>query len=80
MSGKERKRWWKKVHKATGGKGADATINVSDYNSAAATSAAVTKMHGISAKLAQISSKANSLQGYLFKLLSHQMCQSHLLS
>jgi len=35
------------VHKVTGGKGADATINVSDHDSAAATSAAVTKMHGI---------------------------------
>lgn len=35
------------VKKVTGGEGADATINVSDHDSAAATGAAVTKMHGM---------------------------------
>lgn len=34
------------VKKVTGGQGADATLNVSDHESAAATGAAVTKMHG----------------------------------
>lgn len=34
------------VQKVTGGQGADATLNVSDHDSAAATGAAVTKMHG----------------------------------
>jgi alcohol dehydrogenase, propanol-preferring len=34
------------VKKVTGGRGADATLNVSDHESAAATGAAVTKMHG----------------------------------
>ena len=36
------------VKNLTGGKGADATLNVSDHESAAATAAAVTKMHGTS--------------------------------
>jgi hypothetical protein len=34
------------VKKVTRGQGADATLNVSDHESAAATGAAVTKMHG----------------------------------
>ena len=34
------------VKKVTGGQGADATLNVSGHESAAATGAAVTKMHG----------------------------------
>jgi hypothetical protein len=33
------------VKKVTGGQGADATLNVSDHESAAATGAAVTKMY-----------------------------------
>jgi len=41
------------VKKVTGGFGADAVINVSDHDSAAATSAAVTKMHGIMIQIAQ---------------------------
>jgi propanol-preferring alcohol dehydrogenase len=77
---KGKKKVVEEVHKVTGGKCADATINVSDHDSAAATSAAVTKMHGISPKLAQVSIRANSLQGYLFKLLSQQMFRSRLLS
>ena len=34
------------VKKGTGGHGADATLNVTDHESAAATGAVVTKMHG----------------------------------
>ncbi|KAG4430335.1 hypothetical protein IFR05_014188 [Cadophora sp. M221] len=41
------------VKKATDGKLADATLNVSDHESAAATSAAVTKMHGVLVLVAQ---------------------------
>jgi len=41
------------VKKVTGGQGADATLNVSDHESAAATGAAVTKMHGILVQIAQ---------------------------
>ena len=41
------------VKKVTGGLGADATINVSDHETAAATAAAVTKMHGTMIQIAQ---------------------------
>ncbi|KAH7364196.1 chaperonin 10-like protein [Rhexocercosporidium sp. MPI-PUGE-AT-0058] len=41
-----------KVKNATDGKLADATLNVSDHESAAATSAAVTKMHGLLVQIA----------------------------
>ncbi|KAE8444999.1 hypothetical protein EG329_014005 [Mollisiaceae sp. DMI_Dod_QoI] len=41
------------VKKVTGGHGADATLNVSDHESAAATGAAVTKMHGVLVQIAQ---------------------------
>jgi propanol-preferring alcohol dehydrogenase len=41
------------VKKVTGGLGADATLNVSDHETAAATSAAVTKMHGTMIQIAQ---------------------------
>ncbi|KAK0126435.1 hypothetical protein ONS95_008035 [Cadophora gregata] len=41
------------VKKVNDGKLADATLNVSDYESAAATSAAVTKMHGVLVQIAQ---------------------------
>lgn len=42
------------VHKVTNNQGADATINVSDANSAAATACAVTKMHGRMIQIAQV--------------------------
>ncbi|KAF4636100.1 hypothetical protein G7Y89_g1993 [Cudoniella acicularis] len=42
-----------KVKTVTGGKGADASINVSDRDTAAGLSAAVTKMHGILVQIAQ---------------------------
>ena len=41
------------VHKVTGGKGADATLNVSDHGTAAAIGAAVTKKHGVLVQIAQ---------------------------
>jgi len=41
------------VMEATEGKGADATINVSDHDSAAATAVAITKMHGLMIQIAQ---------------------------
>ncbi len=43
------------VHKVTNGAGADATLNVSDAKSAAATACAVTKMHGTMIQIAQVS-------------------------
>lgn len=42
------------VHKLTNGQGADATLNVSDANSAAATACAITKMHGKMIQIAQV--------------------------
>ncbi|KAG0650926.1 Alcohol dehydrogenase IV [Hyphodiscus hymeniophilus] len=41
------------VKKWTGGQGADATLNVSDHETAAALGAAVTKMHGLLVQIAQ---------------------------
>ena len=41
------------VKKVTGGEGAPATLNVSDHETAAATSAAVTRMHGLLVQIAQ---------------------------
>ncbi|TEY76482.1 hypothetical protein BOTCAL_0058g00290 [Botryotinia calthae] len=41
------------VQKATGGQGADSTLNVSDHESAAATAVAVTKRHGTMIQIAQ---------------------------
>ncbi|KAK5166346.1 hypothetical protein LTR04_000740 [Oleoguttula sp. CCFEE 6159] len=41
------------VHKVTNGAGADATVNVSDAKSAAATACAVTKLHGVMVQIAQ---------------------------
>ncbi|KAF2434969.1 GroES-like protein [Tothia fuscella] len=41
------------VQKVTGGDGTDATINVSDAKTAAATACAVTKMHGVMIQIAQ---------------------------
>jgi propanol-preferring alcohol dehydrogenase len=41
------------VQKITGGKGADATLNVSDHETAAATAAAVTTTHGVLVQIAQ---------------------------
>jgi propanol-preferring alcohol dehydrogenase len=43
----------KEVKKVTGGQGADATLNVSDHETAAALAAAVTKMHGYMIQIAQ---------------------------
>lgn len=43
------------VHKVTNGMGADATVNISDAKSAAATACAATKMHGLMIQLAQVS-------------------------
>jgi propanol-preferring alcohol dehydrogenase len=42
------------VQKVTNGAGADATINVSDAKTAAATACAVTKMHGVMVQIAQV--------------------------
>lgn len=42
------------VKKVTGGMGADATVNVSDAKTAAATACAVTKMHGLMIQIAQV--------------------------
>lgn len=42
------------VHKVTNGAGADATLNLSDADSAAATACAVTKMHGKMIQIAQV--------------------------
>jgi propanol-preferring alcohol dehydrogenase len=41
------------VHQLTNGRGADATINVSDHETATATAVAVTKMHGTMVQIAQ---------------------------
>ncbi|RDW68519.1 putative alcohol dehydrogenase-3 [Coleophoma crateriformis] len=41
------------VMKVTGGRGADATLNLADHPSAAATSAAITKMHATVVQIAQ---------------------------
>ncbi|KAK4888925.1 hypothetical protein LTR28_002856 [Elasticomyces elasticus] len=43
----------KQVQEATNGEGADATLNLSDAPSAAATACAVTKMHGLMVQIAQ---------------------------
>ncbi|WYZ35092.1 hypothetical protein EsH8_I_001368 [Colletotrichum jinshuiense] len=43
----------KEVQKATGGSGADATLNLSDAESAAGLACAVTKMHGAMVQIAQ---------------------------
>lgn len=56
------------VHKVTNNQGADATINVSDANSAAATACAVTKMHG---KMIQIVQVGNPMRLHLFTSLIH---------
>jgi propanol-preferring alcohol dehydrogenase len=42
-----------KVKKVTGGQGANATVNVSDHETAAAVGAACTKMHGILVQIVQ---------------------------
>jgi len=42
------------VQKITDGKGVDATVNLSDAQSAAATACAVTKMHGLVVQVAQV--------------------------
>lgn len=41
------------VQKVTGGRGADATLNMSDHETAAAIAAAVTKRHGVMVQIAQ---------------------------
>lgn len=45
----------KKVEEVTGGRRAEATVNVSDADSAAATACAVTRMHGTMVQIAQVS-------------------------
>lgn len=42
------------VQSATGGEGVDATVNLSDAKSAAATACAITKMHGTVVQIAQV--------------------------
>jgi len=42
------------VFKVTNGEGADATVNISDHETAAATACAVTKMHGLMVQIAQV--------------------------
>ncbi|GKT48161.1 alcohol dehydrogenase 2 [Colletotrichum spaethianum] len=50
---REKKEVVEEVQKATGGLGADATINLSDANGAAGLACAVTKMHGTMIQIAQ---------------------------
>lgn len=47
----------KRVKDATGGEGCDATINLSEAKTAAATACAVTKMHNKMIQIAQVCSK-----------------------
>lgn len=56
------------VHKVTNNQGADATINVSDANSAAATACAVTKMHG---KMIQIAQVGDCCHPHFYVSLTH---------
>ena len=44
----------KQVHEVTNGQGADATVNVSDADSAAGTACAITKVHGRMVQIAQV--------------------------
>lgn len=55
------------VQKATSGKGADATINVSDASSAAALAAAVTRMHGRMVQIAQPTEVVVPFQEIVFR-------------
>jgi propanol-preferring alcohol dehydrogenase len=43
----------KEVQEVTGGQGADATLNVSDHESAAALAVAIAKIHGTMIQIAQ---------------------------
>ncbi|KUJ22351.1 GroES-like protein [Mollisia scopiformis] len=55
------------VKKVTNGKLADATLNVSDHESAAATGAAVTKMHGILLQIAQPTNVSVPFEEFVFR-------------
>jgi propanol-preferring alcohol dehydrogenase len=55
------------VKKVTGGEGAEATLNVSDHETAAATSAAVTKMHGVLIQIAQPDNVVVPFQELVFR-------------
>jgi propanol-preferring alcohol dehydrogenase len=55
------------VKNGTGGEGADATLNVSDHESAAATAAAVTKRHGVVVQIAQPPSVSVPFAEFVFR-------------
>lgn len=55
------------VQEATGGTGAHATLNVSDHHSAAATAAAVTRMHGIMVQMAPPENVSMSFAELVFR-------------
>lgn len=56
-----------KVQEATGGAGADATVTLSDANSAAALACAVTKMHGTMVQVAQPDNIIIPFQEFVFR-------------
>ena len=57
----------KEVQEATSGEGADATVNVSDAMSAAATACAVTKRHGLMVQIAQPPSVNIPFHEFIFR-------------
>ncbi len=56
----EKKAYVEQVQRATGGEGVDATVNVSDAKSAAATACAITKIHGKMIQIALVRDHALS--------------------
>ncbi len=64
---KEKNEVVKEVQNATGGEGVDATVNVSDAKSAAATAAAITRIHGKLVQIAQVSRGANQDQSAFYE-------------
>lgn len=56
-----------KVQEATGGAGADATVTLSDANSAAALACAITKMHGTMVQIAQPDNIVIPFQEFVFR-------------
>lgn len=57
----------RKVQEATGGAGADATVTLSDADSAAALACAVTKMHGTMVQVAQPDNVVIPFQEFVFR-------------
>ncbi|KAI9880651.1 MAG: hypothetical protein M1830_001655 [Pleopsidium flavum] len=64
---KEKSEVVKEVQNATGGQGVDATVNVSDAKSAAATAAAITRIHGRLIQIAQPDEVSFPMREFIFR-------------